>query len=73
MWKDLLTSYNGQDITYDEIGNPLNYRDGIKFTWTNGRMFIAILITIFGLIFLDQLLYTMGGVRIHFCRMLRVY
>lgn len=25
-WKDLLTSYNGQTITYDEIGNPLTYR-----------------------------------------------
>ena len=24
-------------ITYDTIGNPLNYRDGITFTWTNGR------------------------------------
>lgn len=27
-WKDLLTSYNGQSITYDAIGNPLYYRDG---------------------------------------------
>ncbi len=35
-WKDLLTGYNGQSITYDEIGNPLNYRDGMTFTW-NGR------------------------------------
>ncbi|NLJ15775.1 MAG: RHS repeat-associated core domain-containing protein, partial [Clostridiales bacterium] len=23
-WKDLLTAYNGQTITYDEIGNPLS-------------------------------------------------
>jgi YD repeat-containing protein len=36
-WRDLLTSYNGQAITYDEIGNPLQYRDGYNFTWTNGR------------------------------------
>ena len=36
-WKDLLTSYNGQTITYDAIGNPLNYRDGITLTWQNGR------------------------------------
>ena len=36
-WKDLLTSFNGQEITYDEIGNPLSYRDGISFTWQNGR------------------------------------
>ena len=24
-WKDRLTSYNGQTITYDAIGNPLTY------------------------------------------------
>ena len=36
-WKDKLTSYNGQAITYDEIGNPLTYRDGMSFTWQNGR------------------------------------
>lgn len=36
-WKDLLTAYNGQTITYDEIGNPLTYRDGISFTWKSGR------------------------------------
>ena len=36
-WKDKLTSYNGTNITYDEIGNPLSYRDGMTFTWENGR------------------------------------
>ena len=36
-WKDQLTQYKGQSITYDSIGNPLNYRDGYVFTWTNGR------------------------------------
>lgn len=36
-WKDLLTKYKGQTITYDAIGNPLNYRDGISLTWQNGR------------------------------------
>ncbi|MDL2328050.1 hypothetical protein LJC64_05330, partial [Ruminococcaceae bacterium OttesenSCG-928-A11] len=25
-WRDKLTSYNGQAITYDAIGNPLSYR-----------------------------------------------
>ena len=25
-WKDLLTSYTGESITYDQIGNPLSYR-----------------------------------------------
>lgn len=36
-WKDKLTNYNGQAITYDEIGNPLQYRDGMNFTWEKGR------------------------------------
>ena len=36
-WKDKLTSFNGQAITYDEIGNPLTYRDGMAFTWQHGR------------------------------------
>lgn len=34
---DKLTAYNGQAITYDAIGNPLSYRDGIAMTWKNGR------------------------------------
>jgi len=36
-WGDVLTSYNGQNITYDEIGNPLTYRDGMSMTWKSGR------------------------------------
>ena len=36
-WGDKLTSYNGETITYDEIGNPLSYRDGMEMTWLNGR------------------------------------
>ncbi len=36
-WSDLLTSYDGQTITYDEIGNPLTYRDGMSFAWEKGR------------------------------------
>ncbi len=36
-WKDLLTAFNGQSITYDAIGNPLQYRGGMAFTWANGR------------------------------------
>ena len=35
-WKDLMTSYSGQTITYDTIGNPLSYR-GMTLTWANGR------------------------------------
>ena len=36
-WKDLLTAYNGQNITYDQIGNPLTYYHGTQFTWNYGR------------------------------------
>ena len=35
-WKDKLTAYNGQSITYDAIGNPLN--DGTwTYSWEAGR------------------------------------
>ncbi len=33
LWKDKLVNYNGQSITYDSIGNPLTYRDGMTFSW----------------------------------------
>ena len=33
-WKDRLTSYNGQTITYDSIGNPLTYNNGSAYTFT---------------------------------------
>jgi len=33
--KDLLTSYNGQSITYDAIGNPTSYK-GITLEWETG-------------------------------------
>lgn len=36
-WKDKLTAFNGQTITYDAMGNPLQYRDGLSFKWENGR------------------------------------
>lgn len=35
-WKDKLTSFDGKEITYDQIGNPLTY-DGYNFTWEHGR------------------------------------
>ncbi len=37
-WKDLLVSYDGENITYDEIGNPLTYRNSMSMTWDRGRM-----------------------------------
>ena len=36
-WRDLLTAYNGNAITYDNIGNPLTYYDGSTFSWSDGR------------------------------------
>ena len=38
-WKDLLTAYDGQSITYDGSGNPLSYYNGQRYTmtWRNGR------------------------------------
>ena len=36
-WKDKLTAYNGNSITYDQIGNPLSYHNGFSFTWQKGR------------------------------------
>ena len=41
-WKDLLVYYNDDIITYDSIGNPLRYRDGMTMTWTNGRQLSSI-------------------------------
>lgn len=36
-WSDKLTSYDGQDIIYDVIGNPTTYR-GANLTWDGKRM-----------------------------------
>ena len=37
-WGDLLMSYNGQDITYDGIGNPISYYNGFTFAWQGRRL-----------------------------------
>ena len=39
-WGDLLTSYDGTTITYDQIGNPLSYYNGsaYTFTWTGRQL-----------------------------------
>lgn len=37
-WKDKLTAYNGQAITYDQIGNPLGYR-GYTLNWQGRRLY----------------------------------
>jgi RHS repeat-associated protein len=36
-WKDQMTSYDGQTITYDSIGNPTAYLNGVTLGWQNGR------------------------------------
>ena len=41
-WKDLLTYYFGSTITYDGIGNPLNYRNGMTMTWEKGRRLASV-------------------------------
>ena len=41
-WKDLLINFNGDDILYDEIGNPLQYRDGMAFAWQYGRRLASV-------------------------------
>ena len=39
-WGDLLTAYDGEEITYDEIGNPLT--DGTwTYSWENGRQLMS--------------------------------
>lgn len=41
-WGDLLTSYDGTTITYDEIGNPLSYYNGSAYTFTwEGRQLVG--------------------------------
>ena len=36
-WSDRLTSFNGTNINYDEIGNPLNWRNNMTLSWEYGR------------------------------------
>lgn len=34
---DRLVSFQGKDITYDKMGNPLTYWNGYRFSWTQGQ------------------------------------
>lgn len=36
IWKDKMTAYEGQTVTYDGMGNPLSYRDKMQFSWQDG-------------------------------------
>ena len=40
-WGDLLTAYDGEEITYDGIGNPLSYR-GWTMSWQGGRQLASL-------------------------------
>ncbi len=35
---DLLTDYNGMTITYDEIGNPDNWRGMTNLVWVGQKL-----------------------------------
>ena len=37
VWKDLMTSYDGESIAYDELGNPTKWINGETLSWQNGR------------------------------------
>lgn len=41
-WRDLLTAYNGNTITYDTVGNPTTWYDGATMTWVNGKRLASI-------------------------------
>lgn len=40
-WGDKLVSYDGNEIEYDEIGNPISYQDN-TYTWIAGRQLSSI-------------------------------
>ena len=58
-WKDLLTAYDGQAITYDAIGNPTNYR-GRQHYWS-GRDLNTVVVGSAGAV---QFAYNAAGQRI---------
>ena len=37
-----MISYWGEDIAYDELGNPLNWINGETLTWQNGRQLASV-------------------------------
>ena len=43
-WKDLLTSYNGESIVYDALGNPTTYR-GNTMEWDNATRKLMSMLT----------------------------
>ena len=41
-WGDQLTAFDGHAITYDSIGNPLNYYNGFAFAWCGRQLESAV-------------------------------
>ena len=43
VWKDLLTAFDGESITYDNSGNPTSYYNGTRWTmaWEEGRRLVS--------------------------------
>ncbi|MBQ5347300.1 MAG: RHS repeat protein, partial [Ruminococcus sp.] len=37
-WGDLLTSLNSTSLSYDNIGNPTSYRDGMTMSWSGREL-----------------------------------
>ena len=63
-WGDLLTNYNGTNISYDEIGNPLNWHNVTSMTWTQGRRLTGYTYTKDGKTYNVTLNYNAEGIRI---------
>ena len=61
----MLTNYNGTNISYDEIGNPLNWHNVTSMTWTQGRRLTAYTYTENGKTYNVSLAYNGDGIRIH--------
>ena len=42
-WRDLLTAFDEHPISYDKIGNPIDYYNGTdwNFTWEEGRRLVS--------------------------------
>ncbi|MCI8955657.1 MAG: DNRLRE domain-containing protein [Eubacterium sp.] len=43
-WPDQMTSYANQKITYDNVGNPLEYKNGMVFEWDRGQQLKKVLL-----------------------------
>ncbi len=37
-WKDLMTEFAGEKLTYDGVGNPLSYRGGMQLGWSGKKL-----------------------------------